>query len=336
MTTVFEKIKLASGCEASAKRNEFASFTISSKIVQFPAFREAVKLVTELHERGINGERGGGLLITGQTGSGKTTLLNFYEQWFPRYEEAYATIIPVLVVVTPDFPSVSTLAEEILASLGCPAPTKGTARDKTLRIYTYLKECRVELLMLDEFQHFYDSKKIAEAKKVTDWLKNLFNHARIPVVLAGLPRSVMVVRSNPQLKRRFSSPYYLKPFEFSNAEDQKNFRAVLKSVHRSLPLECPPLHDVELARRFYYATHGLFDYLRKIVDQAVWTAGARGRKYIDVADFKSAFNEEVWRDAPVNLNPFSPNAVLRILNKPGEPFEIWDYPSNYSSRSVKQ
>ena len=37
--------------------------------------------------------------------------------------------------------------------------------------------------------------------------------------------------------------------------------------------------------------------------------------------YADAFKEEVWRDVPEKLNPFSSNSKLRPLVKVGEPFE---------------
>jgi dephospho-CoA kinase len=311
------------------QNNPYADFSVRRTIVEHNSFCDALRRVTTLHRRGLDAGVPGGLLITGQTGSGKTTLAEFYRAYFPRQDLEDRTVTPVLVVTTPESPSVKSLAEAVLIALGDPAAAKGTTEEKTRRIFRYLKECRVELLIIDEFQHFYDSGKKSQAMKVTDWLKNLFNIANIPVLLVGLPRSVMVVRMNPQLQRRFSSPFYLKPFRFDTAKERVEFRGVLKKIHGTLPLPCPELHEANLAHRFFMASCGLFDYLAKIIDRAVQIAGEEGHKELIQKHFARAFKEEVWRDVPDKLNPFNPKSILRPLTKLGEPFEIWDAPDQY-------
>lgn len=315
-------------------RNPYENFTIENHIVEHRAFCQALQRVTNLHKRGLSAGVAGGLLITGQTGSGKTTLLKFYKSYFPPREERARRVVPVLFVTTPDSPSVKDFAETILTALGDPAASKGYAKEKTERIYQYLQKCGVELILIDEFQHFYDSGKRSQAKKVTDWLKNLFNIAKIPVVLAGLPRSFMVVRNNPQLRRRFASPFYLRPFSFDSDDGRKEFRGVLKAVHDKLPLPCPMLHEANMAQRFYYATHGLFDYVKKIIDGAVWEAGENGLEALNQELFEQVFEKEIWPDAPKQLNPFNKRAKFRLLNKSGEPFEIWDDPAQYMGRKA--
>jgi predicted AAA+ superfamily ATPase len=332
----FEKIfSVYSNNEKSNRVNKFADFSIRKTIVEHSSFKEALKRITELHMRGLDAKVAGGLLITGQTGSGKTTLIEFYKEHFPQHIEPDRTVTPVLLVTTPESPTVKSLAEAILISLGDPAAATETTENKTRRIFKYLKECKVELIIVDEFQHFYDSKKISQARKVTDWLKNLFNIASIPVVLVGLPRSVMVVRMNPQLKRRFSSPFYLKPFGFDTDKEVIEFRGVLKKIHGNLPLECPALHEANLARRFFYASCGLIDYVAKIIDRAVLVAGERKQPELNLKTLSIAFQEEVWRDVPKQLNPFADKAILRPLTKNGEPFEIWDDPKQYVSKSTE-
>ncbi len=321
--------------ENISKDNQFANFTIRKIIVEHPYFRDALKKISDLHQRGLQAKVAGGLLITGQTGAGKTTLIEFYRSHFPDHNETDRTIIPVLVVTTPESPTVKSLAEAILIALGDPAATSGTAENKTRRIFKYLKECRVQLIIVDEFQHFYDSKKVSQAKKVTDWLKNLFNIASVPVVLVGLPRSVMVIRMNPQLKRRFSSPFYLKPFGFTTKEEIRDFRGVLKVINKDLPLDSPELHELNLAKRFFYASCGLFDYIAKIIDRAVLIAGEQKQSKLTLKHFSEAFLDEVWRDAPKELNPFYEKAKFRSLTKIGEPFEIWDDPAQYKSRNTQ-
>jgi hypothetical protein len=90
-------------------------------------------------------------------------------------------------------------------------------------------------LALDEFQHFFDGKRLTESQRVSDWLKLLIETLQVPVVLAGLPRAMQVVNNNPQLRRRFAAPHYMEPFEFGTVDERKEFRAVLKGLSVGLP-----------------------------------------------------------------------------------------------------
>lgn len=299
-------------------------FSLKGRVIQYPVYLGARDRIARLHARGVVAGTAEGLLLTGPAGSGKSTLLASYAASFPPEESKDRTVIPVLMVDTPSGPTVKNLTEVILRTLGDPLATRGSAETKTRRIYWLLKECRVQLLVIDEFNHFYDSSDRRQATQVTDWLKNVINVAQIPVVLAGLPRSESVVRANPQLARRFSSRYSLRPFAFGSETEQFEFRALLRALQSSLPLPAPILYEANLARRFFIASAGLIDFVIKTIEGAVVAAALEDASELALHHFAEGFREKVWRDAPDALNPFSENSVLRPLTRVGEPFELWE------------
>lgn len=307
------------------------NFTLRKEIIEHSTFTNAIREIARLHERGRLANVAEGLLLVAQTGSGKTTVLEYYERRFPRETTRKGFHIPVLRVDTPESPTVKSLAEAILYALKDPGAAKGTATEKTNRIIHFFKECYVELLMIDEFQHFFDGRWNAESRRISDWLKNLINKVNIPVVLAGLPRAISVVNSNPQLRRRFGAPHYMKPFGFDTENEKREFRAILKGIRQALPVECIDISEVNIASRFYFATHGLLDYVVKIIDDAVSRKCNAQKDLLSLNDFAEAFKRTVWLNAPDLLNPFLANTKLRLLNKPLEPFDIWDDISKYTS-----
>lgn len=316
---------------ASASSRSLSTFTLRKQVIEHSKFTLAIREIARLHERGKTLGVAEGLLFVAQTGSGKTTVLQYYESRFPRLETTRGTRIPVLRVDTPESPTVKTLAEAILFAMGDPAAAKGTASAKTNRIIHFFKECGVELLFIDEFQHFFDGRRVTESKRVSDWLKNLINKVGIPVILAGLPRSIAVVNANPQLRRRFGAPHYMQPFGFDNQEERLEFRGVLKGIQSRLPMPCIDLSEVSMAQRFYFASHGLLDYVVKIIDDAVSRACSDSGELLTQQAFEAAFKRTIWLDAPDHLNPFSKVATLRLLNRTLEPFDIWDDITQYTS-----
>lgn len=315
----------------SASFKGLTTFTLRNQIIEHPEFTLAVREIARRHQRGMEAGVAESSLLVAQTGSGKTTLLEYYESRFPRTETNRGTRIPVLRVDTPESPSVKTLGEAVLAAMGDPAASKGTASAKTNRIIHFFKECGVELLLIDEFQHFYDGQRASEAKRVSDWLKNLINKVGIPVILAGLPRSIAVVNANPQLRRRFGAPHYMKPFGFDNQEEQLEFRGVLNGIQSRIPVPCTDLSEANMAQRFYFASHGLLDYVVKIIDDAVSRASIVSGEQLTQKSFEASFKRTIWLDAPDHLNPFSKGATLRLLNRTLEPFDMWDDITQYTS-----
>jgi hypothetical protein len=311
---------------------ELAGFTLRQTIIEHSIFQEAIREVARLHSRWRDAGVFEGMLLVAQTGSGKSTTLKYYRDQFPRYETPTGTKIPVLYVATPESPTVRDLAQKVLDALGDPAADKGSASAKTRRIIHLVKQCGVEMVFIDEFHHFADGKYATEATRVSNWVKLLIEEIKRPVVLAGLPRAIAVVNRNPELRRRFCAPHELRPFGFATDDERREFRAVLKKVHSLVPAscKCPPLHALELAERFHFASLGLFDYVVKIVETAVSKTAANHDGNVTLAALAEAFAVAVWKHVPDDLNPFNEGARLRRLTKAGEPFDILDDMSKYT------
>ena len=316
---------------ASASSRCLSTFTLQNQVIEHPKFTLPIREIARLHQRGKVAGVADSMLLVAQSGTGKSTALKYYEERFPRTETQRGTRIPVLRVCTPESPTVKTLAEAVLVAMGDPASSRGTASAKTNRIIHFFKECGVELLFIDEFQHFYDGQRVAESKRVSDWLKNLITMAQIPVVLAGLPRSIAIVNANPQLRRRFGAPHYMQPFGFDTQDERLEFRGVLHGIQSRLPVPCSDLSEANLAQRFYFASHGLLDYVVKIIDDAVSRSCPDSGEPVTQQAFEAAFKRTIWLDAPDHLNPFSQRATLRLLNRTLEPFDIWDDITQYTS-----
>lgn len=304
--------------------------TLRHLIIEHPEFTRAVREIASLHKRWVDCGIAGALLIVGQSGCGKSTLLKYYLERFPRVRVARKTRIPVLRVPTPEAPTVKSFSEAFLVALGDIAASRGSAAVKTQRIIHFIKECEVDLILVDEFHHFCDSNS-QERRRVTDWLKNLLNECNKPIVLFGLPRSISALYANEQLRRRFASPYYYREFNFTTDEEQDLFRGVLRHFQdlTDLPWAFQLSHP-EVAMRFHFATNGLIDYVVKILDDLMARFNPIETECVDYPALQLSFKAQIWADVPVALNPFNPKESPRRLNKTNEPFSIWDDPRAYT------
>jgi hypothetical protein len=302
---------------ALIRRNRFPDAPI-----EHSCFLEAASRISDAHLR--FGECGEGLkmLITGQSGSGKSSLIEWYVTRNPVEPRPDYDQIPVLSVVTPSNPSVNNLVQAILRSLGAPRLSRESEDEKKDRILDLLKLHGVELIFVDEFQHFLDYKSKATLR-VTDTLKELFEAYKCAVVLVGLPRSDLIVRQNEQMHRRFARRFELKPFDAKDQASWLEFRAVLRELHRRTPMPAENFHDTEIARRFFFASEGLISYVVSIIDTAIATA-RRDQCSIDIKVLAAAFEEAVWPGVSDDLNPFLVTGKLRSFREPGEPFAKWD------------
>ena len=318
---IIQKFAAAPSRERSLDVSSTHGFSLRQTILEHSRFRSALKRIAELHHFSQQNHVGCGLLIIGLSGIGKSSVLKHYLKLFPIVQEPQVTRIPVLLVTTPASPTVKSMAEAILTAMNDPMATKGSAEEKTLRFYQLFERCKVELLLIDEFQHFYYAHTIVEFRRITDWLKNFISVTERAIVLCGLPEAELVVQSNEQLARRFSSKFTLSPFQMNPHEDFLEFRGILRALQEILPIPVDvPLFEANLARRFLVASHGLLDYVCKILEGSIRIAAEAGLKSLDMQVYSAAFKKEVWIDCGDRLNPFHPESHLRALNKSGEPF----------------
>ncbi|MDT7806723.1 MAG: hypothetical protein QOJ70_536 [Acidobacteriota bacterium] len=253
------------------------------------------------------------MLIIGDTGAGKTTLYRRYEQQHPRVETKERSIIPVLSSTIPVPATPKSLATKLLVKMGDPLAQSGTLLSQTLRLYVLLKRCEVRLIILDEFQHFIDRDSNKVLQTISDWLKELLNETRIPVVLIGMPKCEQILAANRQLKRRFAIHETLEPFRWKHDDPQiektlrDDFRKFLSMLDKQLPLkERSHLADIEIAYRIYCATQGRVASIVNLIRRAVLITLSDGEELISMERLSRAYKERLEYDQPSVKNPFLP------------------------------
>lgn len=217
------------------------------------------------------------MFVTGETGVGKTTFIEQYMRNHSRYDVAdndgERTIVPVLYCSLPKAKHPKPVVAEILTELGDKLQGRnGDVRELTNRLVKQLKETRVELIIIDEFQHAIETTNKNVIQEIGEWFKILINKAKIPIVFFGVPWSRPVLDINAQLRRRvrkrsFNIPNYtLDSFE--------EFQMFLQRVESALPIkpyEC--LWEVESAFKLFAASKGnLSELMEGIIVPACRTA----------------------------------------------------------------
>ncbi len=284
---------------------------VSNLIIDYPRFLEVIEKIEYCHKMSKFSSEPECLYIGGLTGAGKTTVCRQYLNRFPRIEEVEITKVPVLMATIPSPATEKGMVTKILNAIGDPLAETGSKAVQTIRLMKFIEKCEVELIILDEFQHFIDRDSLKVLRTVTDWLKVLLEDTGVPLVLLGLNggdyanHAEIIFDANPQLSRRFANRHTLEPFRFYNTEEIIEFRKFLHIIDKSLPLECVSgLADVDMATRFYYASDGVVAYIMKLIKSGTSIALQKNEDQLTLDILTKAFDSHVHSDKSWKINPF--------------------------------
>lgn len=293
---------------------------VESTTIFHPQFQHAIDVV----ERAFVMKRDFGLsrhlLCIGPSGIGKSTLKREIVARYESFEKNDRIIRPVLSIDTPSRPTVRSMAEALLIALDEPYYNRGTATEKTHRVFRLMEQKSVEMLVIDEFQHFIDRGRRNDVIEVTDWLKSVIDQTGISCVLIGLPRCEEILAYNEQLRRRFSIRLEMNPFSIANNSEIQTFASLISIFDKMLALPKRLTLTAGLTKSMFYATNGIIDYLRKLLCGAAEIAVSAGANQIEIHHLEQAFTDYVWHRGIGQLNPFNSKFSFNWLDKPGMPF----------------
>lgn len=247
------------------------------------------------------------VLVLGESGCGKSTLLDMFTEELPPKEEVFklgmraqqtALIFSLSSTITP-----RSMAIQILRALGDHSALNGTCQELTERLLLYIRQCNVQLIFMDEFQHLLAlgrgsasgaNKRLIEAR---NWIKTVINATHVTFVLLGMPDALALIDSEQQLERRFTHLFALNPFDPPSADRQEMVHfadTLLKRAVSSLPT----VHSAEWfshrpddASRLYLASGGMPSVLKDLVIRAALIAYRAHASEITMTHFASAFVE---------------------------------------------
>lgn len=284
--------------------------------ITYPRFASLLEAIADCHLQGNRNREPECLFIQGETGTGKSTLMETYSKSYPRKITKEGTIVPILSGVVPAGATVKGVASKLLWNLGDPAHSRGSRDTMTIRLIQLIKDCRVELIFLDEMNHFIERDSEKLLKTVSDWLKELIIETKIPLVAFGLPTAELVLSpsTNPQLSRRFSHRRSLNPFGWQH-DDGEEFRTLLHLIETQLPLlENSRLTEKDMALRFYYASDGTIGYVMTLIRNATKLALKQNRERLELDLLAITFEDHIKNDKPgKKFNPFLEDVCIKDL-----------------------
>lgn len=238
------------------------------------------------------------LVILGAANAGKSKLIEYWLSKAPLVEKVTpeGTVIPYLLVLIPAAPKKKGAAAAFLRALHDPNASKGTEWDMISRIHLLIKRCRVRMIFVDEFQHLNDKELGHILHSIADFLKDIINHTKIPMILVGkLGEAEAILEANDQLERRVGSPQILKPFEWDHhrPETIKEFRTLLQTIDGLLPLDPSGLDTEDMAFRFFYASDGYVGWVMEVIRFAANRAIDTGCNCLNMALLADAYEARV-------------------------------------------
>ncbi|MBW4028697.1 MAG: AAA family ATPase [Acidobacteria bacterium] len=254
--------------------------------------------------------------LLGPSGSGKSRLLETICMNHQRIRDPEGLNIPIIRVSVPSKPTIKGLGDLILKSIDPGDNRRYTENEMNRRIQTLMRKCGTRMLMLDEFQHFYDKEKHVVRHHVADWLKILVDSVRCILVISGLPECTAVISQNPQLRRRFRAPLRLPQFSWLDEAQQREFRKCLGGFHKVLnpEIDLPDLRNDLWAFRCYCATGGLIGYMKKLLSEVVIAASVKRKvKKSHLSVFADAYTLYLYNFETLPVPQFNPfDANLRL------------------------
>ncbi|WP_164852432.1 ATP-binding protein [Rheinheimera riviphila] len=242
------------------------------------------------------------MFVTGETGVGKTTFIEQYLEANQRYDvadgEEEKTVIPVLYCSLPKSKRPVHVVEQLLVKMGDELQGKGDdVPGLTNRLVHLAKKAKVELIIIDEFQHAIDAANEDIFEDIGEWFKIFIDAARIPIVFLGVPWAKPILDVNDQLRRRVRKNSYT--IENYTLDTFNEFQMFLQRVEQELPIKpYRELWEQEMAFRLFAASRGnLSELMEGIIQPACIEAIYDESQFISERHFIDAVEENTdWLD----------------------------------------
>lgn len=292
--------------------------------VNHPQCVHAISEIMRRSERVKDQAIGAALLVICPTGGGKTKLAEVIMARWPDEEEVDRTIRRCVYFSVPPKPSSASMSSAALKALGDPLWKKGRSDVLLDRVIHLCRECKTEIILLDNTHDIPERRGAKGIREVGNWLRDIIDSVPAMFVSLGAEQGLDVFKANSQSRRRSPAVVRIDYFDCNTPRGVARFRRFLHEVDIQLPLaELSNLGEFDITKRIWIATNGVPDYIMKLLMEAIEIVVKNNREKIESDDLKLAFSR-LYEDGCSEINPFvCPSSDLRILDQSGEPFEDW-------------
>ncbi|MCW3491344.1 TniB family NTP-binding protein [Dethiobacter alkaliphilus] len=328
---------------------------IKDLVITHPKMDEILNAVSECHRNSLSGIEPECMSIFGPTRVGKSTIAKQYLNRNRSYNTnrnigtgpnevlmpASVTCIPVLYTVVECPAAIGGVVSSMLEGLGHPMSSmRMSIHDKTAQLKILIQNCGVELIILDEVQHFVDREKKKLLLESSDWLKTLIINLNIPIILMGTLEAEKIF-TNQQLNGRFLNRYNLLPFNYDNETERTDFRMLLQIIDDNLPLlEESSLGDTEMYKPIYLATGGRIALVMELIKRSTLLALNNNLEAITAEIMSAIYKKHLYRLGYCQGNPFDPTydieGALDRINWETYITDLYDNQTNNRSKRKKE
>lgn len=229
----------------------------------------------------------------------------------PKYSNS---ALPILCISFPAQCTVKNVTTELLRGLNDPlADRHSTIGRNNMRIIDQLRGQKVQLGIIDEFQHIMQGTNDKTDQVTADWLKQLLDKSGVPFVCVGLPASLGVIARHDQLQRRTARVIRMTPFGWDHGGEESDKLRALLSVYESQCGFSQPsnLGDYETSARIWKASGGLIGTITQLAREAARASMSRsdGPDCITTEDFANAYAGLPFEQP----NPFDPRKKIEEI-----------------------
>lgn len=279
---------------------------VDKLIIKYPKMNEILAKIEECKNSVDHSREPKCIFLSGKPRSGKTIIMEHYMKQYPDVETETATIKPILYCRVPCPAYTGALLSALIQAIGDPFYAKQQSTTvKRQKLENFLKKCKVQMIMLDEFQHLVDGNRQRVLMDSSDCFKLIISELRIPVLFAGLPHSEKIFIENNQLGDRVNNRYSIEPFAFND----KAFRIILHQFDLGIPLpNISGLAQPGTWERIYIATEGVMGYMKILLKESTKLALDFNTECINDEILFKAYSNKLYHHC--SDNPFSPTFNL--------------------------
>lgn len=277
-------------------------------IIPTPSQLTCVRQMDTLRVMGLNqpeGQQRRAYRYLNQSGSGKSTSAKLLMKHVNGQPGRDPSKKPVLHVTLSTTGTPKSLATSILNAFDDGYSTSGEAELLLERVKVAIKEFGVELLIIDELNHF---KLKHLAKDAANTIKNILTLGWVPIVLMGTTDAQSLFVDNRELKNRCAPQVVLSPYDYNNSSDLVIWTEFLKRLDRAMVdaeilRTTSGLSDPLLAKDLCEASNGLIGELHNILLAALEATLIAGEDNISYDRLIDAIDSWCLQDQTIDHNP---------------------------------